>query len=378
MRVSIKKGGVYGLSKIIGWLNSVSSNDQLEDLRKIQVTGGSTYIVSLPRNWIDHVGLKKGSVVSLTQNIDLSLNIKPRNLVSPERGKKVVITINQLAKPESVVRYLVTSYVKGYNLIQVRSEEKRIDPETRFAIKDFARKKLVGAEILSDVPNELTLQILLSYSELSVKDALKRMSIIATSMHVDAVQTLYAENPRIAKEIINMDDEVDRFSFYIIRLLNVAVMDPLVLKESGIGAPQQCLGYRLITKSIERMADHATNIAENRLALNLVPINEEILSEFDKISSSAVKTFTASMDAFFNANYDEADKVLESAELTRGMEEEVIHKIIKLAPVEDVPQLRLIVESIVRTSEYGADIAESVLNMTTNEYMEESRLSGID
>lgn len=350
----------------------MSSNDQLEDLRKIQVTGGSTYIVSLPRNWIDHVGLKKGSVVSLTQNSDLSLNIRSRNMVSPERGKKVVITINQLAKPESVVRYLVTSYIKGYNLIQVRSEEKRIDPETRFAIKDFARKKLVGAEILSDVPNELTLQILLSYSELSVKDALKRMSIIATSMHVDAVQTLYAENPRIAKEIINMDDEVDRFSFYIIRLLNVAMMDPLVLKESGIGTSQQCLGYRLITKSIERMADHATNIATNRLALHLVPINEEILSEFDKMSSSAVKTFTAAMDAVFNLNYDEADMVLEAAEQTRGMEAEVIHKIIKLAPVEDVPQLRLIVESIVRTSEYGTDIAESVLNMTTNESMEES------
>ena len=350
----------------------MSGKDQIEDLRKIQVTGGSTYIVSLPRIWIDHMGLKRGSVVSLTQNSDMSLNIKPKDMVLHERGKKVVITINQLAKPESVVRYLVTSYLKGYNIIQIHSEEKRIDPETRFAIKDFARKKLVGAEILSDVPNELTLQILLSYSELSVKDALKRMSIIATSMHVDAVQTLNAENPRIAKEIMSMDDEVDRFSFYIIRLLNVAVMDPLVLKESGIGAPQQCLGYRLITKSVERMADHATNIAENRLSLHLVPINDEILFELDKISSSAIKTFGAAMEAVFDENYDEADKVLEAAELTQGMEEEVIHKIIKLAPVEDVPQLRLIVESIVRTSEYGADIAESVLNMTVNEAIEEA------
>jgi len=350
----------------------VPNKEQIEDLRKIQVTGGSTYIVSLPRIWIDHLGLKRGSVVSMIQNSDMSLNIKPRDLASPERPKKIVITINHLAKPESVVRYLVTSYLKGYNIIQIRSEEKRIEPETRFAIKDFVRKKLVGSEILSDLPNELTLQILLSYSELSVKDALKRMSIIATSMHNDAMQTLYSENPRIAKEIINMDDEVDRFSFYIIRLLNVAVMDPQVLKESGIIVPQKCLGYRLIAKSIERMADHATNIAENRLSLHLVPINEEILSELDKISSSAIKTFEASMEAVFNEKYDEAENVLEAAEQTLGMEAEVIHKIIKLAPVEDVPQLRLIVESIVRTSEYGADIAESVLNMTANETMEEA------
>jgi hypothetical protein len=54
------------------------------------------------------------------------------------------------------------------------------------------------------------------------------------------------------------------------------------------------------------------------------------------------------------------------------MEDEVIHKIVKLAPVEDVPQLRLIVESIVRTSEYGADIAEAVLNMTVNDAVVEA------
>jgi phosphate uptake regulator len=248
-----------------------------EELRKIQVTGGSTYIISLPKSWIDKMGLKRSSVVSITQRDDMSLCIQPKGIESPERVKKVIIVIQQGDKPESVVRRLVSSYINGYNIIQIRSTEKRIDLESRFAIKDFVRKKLVGTEILSDLPNELTLQILLSYSELSVKDALRRMSIIAASMHRDAVQTLSTDNPRIAKEVVNMDDEVDRFSFYVIRLLNVSAMDAHVLKESGIKTLRQCLSYSLITKSVERMADHATNIAQNRLALHLVPINDEIL-----------------------------------------------------------------------------------------------------
>jgi ferritin-like protein len=73
------------------------------------------------------------------------------------------------------------------------------------------------------------------------------------------------------------------------------------------------------------------------------------------------------MEALLNEDYAAADKVMYYAEETRGMEGEVIHRIVKLAPVEDVPQLRLIVESIVRTSEYGADIAETVLNMTVSD-----------
>ena len=350
----------------------MSKEKSSEELRKIQVTGGSTYIISLPKTWIDQMGLKRSSVVSIVQRDDMSLSIQPKGIESPEHVRKVIINIQPGEKPDSVVRRLVSSYVNGYNIIQVRSTEKRIDLETRFAIKDFVRKKLVGTEILSDLPNELTLQILLSYSELSVKDALRRMAIIAASMHRDAVQTLSTENPRIAKEIVNMDDEVDRFSFYVIRLLNVAAMDAHVLKESGIGTARQLLGYRLVTKSVERMADHATNIAQNRLALHLVPINDEILKELNGISLSAIKVFEASMEALFDEKYSEADAVMEAAEETRGMEDEVIHKIVKLAPVEDVPQLRLIVESIVRTSEYGADIAEAVLNMTVSDAVTEA------
>jgi phosphate uptake regulator len=130
----------------------------------------------------------------------------------------------------------VTSYPRTLagTISLIRSTQKRIDPEIRYAIKDFIRKKLVGTETLSDLPNELTLQILLSYAELSVKDTLRRMSIIAASMHRDAVQTMSSDNPRIAKEVVGMDDEVDRFSFYVMRLLSVAVMDAQVLKMSGI------------------------------------------------------------------------------------------------------------------------------------------------
>jgi len=350
----------------------VSNGDKIEGFRKLQMTGGSTYIISLPKNWVEEMKLERGSVLILNQNDDMSLNIRPKYTSFQEKPKKVVITIDHTNEPQSVVRHLVSTYLRGFNIIEIRSSDKRIEPETRYAVKEFVRKKLVGTEIVSDLPNELTLQILLSYSKLSVKDALRRMSIIAASMHRDAIQTLSNDNPRIAKEVLNMDDEVDRFSFYVMRLLNVAVMDALVLKESGIVNPQHCLGYRLITKSVERLADHATNIAENRLTLHFVPINEEILKELNSISQSAIKVFEAAVEALFNEDYAAADKVMYYAEETSSMEDDVIHRIVKLAPMEDVPQLRLIVESIVRTSEYGADIAETVLNMTVSDAMSEA------
>lgn len=338
-----------------------------EELRKVQVTGGSTFIISLPKTWVEQMGLGRGSIVKISQKDDLTLCLTPQGADAKDSPKKVIITPKTEDTPESIVRRVVSAYLMGYNIIQLRSKQQRLDSTHKFQVKDFTRKKLVGTEILSDLPSDLTLQVLLSYAELSVKDALRRMSIISAAMHRDAIVALGMEDTHLAREIVAMDDEVDRFNLYIIRLLKVAVIDGHVLKESGLGSPRECLGYRLITKSVERMADHAVNIAQNRLALTLTVLSVDIFHEMQKLSEFALKVYENAMDAVFEEDYDAADAVLDMALKTRQMEAEIVQKIVKSVPPEEVPALRLIVESILRTAEYGADIAETVLNMTVKE-----------
>jgi len=335
-----------------------------EELRKIQLTGGSTFIVSLPKDWVKKVGLGKGSVVSITQLDDLTLCVQPKDSRKEEDARKAIITVTDDISPENVTRRVISAYLVGYNIIQLRNLSKRIDPSQRYAVKDFTRKKLVGTEILSDLPRELTLQVLLSHTELSVKDALRRMCIIAASMHRDAVSTLATDDSQLAREIVGMDDEVDRFGLYIIRLLKAAVVNTGILREIGLGSPRESLGYRLITKSVERMADHAVKIAENSLALTLMTLDDQVLSELRAVSEAAVRVFEDAVDSLFEGNYSTAEGVMTVALEGRKREAEIVQMIIKNAPPKDVPELRLILESILRTAEYGADIAEVVLNMT--------------
>ena len=175
------------------------------------------------------------------------------------------------------------------------------------------------------------------------------------------------DETRLAREVIAMDDEVDRFNFYIIRLLTVAVTDGHILKGSGLKSPRECLGYRLITKSVERVADHAVNIAKNRLALSLSSVSQDVLDEVKRLSDFALMIFENAVESVFDEDYNEADEILDVALKTRELEVEILHKIVKQAPPEEIPVLRLILESISRTAEYGADIAETVLNMTVRE-----------
>ena len=232
-----------------------------EEARKIQFTGKSTYIVSLPKKWVTSLGLKAGSPIVITQQ-NSSLILTPKGMAKPVTQRaEAILTVSSKDDPDTITRAIISLYLVGYNFIIVRAREERIGTMQRNVIKELTRKKLVGTEIISETSNEIKLQTLASYPELSVENALRRMCIIATSMHSDAIQALKNLDKKLAQEVIQLDDEVDRFSLYIIRQLKVAVQNGKILKDIGLSGPRDCLGYRVIVKFVERIADHAARIA---------------------------------------------------------------------------------------------------------------------
>ena len=48
-----------------------------DQIRKIQFTGKSSYIVSLPKDWIKDQGLKQGDQVTVGRNGSTILEVKP-------------------------------------------------------------------------------------------------------------------------------------------------------------------------------------------------------------------------------------------------------------------------------------------------------------
>ena len=48
-----------------------------KEVRKLQLVGGSTYVLSLPKKWIDELNLKTGDPVSIVKNVNRSLSILP-------------------------------------------------------------------------------------------------------------------------------------------------------------------------------------------------------------------------------------------------------------------------------------------------------------
>jgi phosphate uptake regulator len=257
----------------------------------------------------------------------------------------------------------VAAYLIGYNLIHIEPQnQQQLSLKQRSSLKTFARNMLVGTEIVTDSPIELTLQVLLSYPELPVKNALRRMSIIAVSMHRESMTALEKLDYSLAKEVVRNDDDVDRFNRYVIRQLKMAIQNPRIISEIGLGNARDCLGYRLVTKSVERTADHAVKIAENTMLLKH-RLDNRILRRATEMSSIAVSMFENAIESLFRSDYNLAEATIEKAKDVLTMEKEAVLASQQIG-VEEAANLRLIIESVRRTAEYAADIAEIVLNLT--------------
>lgn len=348
-------------------MGGVGDKEPKEEVRRIQLTGKSTYIISLPKRWVMDMNLKAGSQLAISRQSDASLILTPKELVKPVKLGEASVMISQKDDPNTIVRKIIALYLAGYSLIAVKAKDERVTSLQRNVIKNLVRNKLVGVEVVSDSHNEMKLQVLLSYPELSVESALRRMCLIAISMHEDAMQALRSLDEKLAKDVIMLDDEVDRFGLYIIRQLKAAVQSERILKDIGLESPRDCLGYRVIVKFVERIADHAVKIAENALLLDAA-IDDPILGRMSEMSSLAVSVFNDSIKSLYKGDYQLADSVIDRARTITSIEGEVM-KLIAAEKAETSKMLvvRMIVESVRRVAEYASDIAEVVLNLNVNQ-----------
>lgn len=337
-----------------------------EETRKLQYTGGSSYIVSLPKKWIQELGLKQGDHVVILRQGNSSLQIAPSSRRITKEQKEATIEVSKDNNPYFIARKLIALYFLGYNVINIVPKDGRLQVDQREAIKNIARRVLMGTEIIADSAGGITLQVLIGLLDLSVDAAFKRMLLISKSMYRDVLIALRENSRELAEEVIKSDDEVDRFSFYIVRQLKIAIENEHLLKEIGLEEARNCLGYRLIAKSVERVADHAAIIARDIIDMKQ-PINKDMVEKIDTMCIFALEVLDDACLSMFKRDYGAADKAIEKARKIDDMEKAILRSVTKPKDVNETYRIKLITENIRRVAEYASDIAEIVLNMTVQQ-----------
>ena len=114
-----------------------------EEQRKLQVTGGSTFILSLPKDWATRNELKRGSSMMLREEDDGTLSISPTKFEKKEKQDEAFIKVTQNDNPDAIMRTAISAYLNGYNVLHIRAQgQKVLNAKLRNHLKNFARNYL--------------------------------------------------------------------------------------------------------------------------------------------------------------------------------------------------------------------------------------------
>ncbi len=319
--------------------------------RKVQVTGGSTYTVSLPKDWAGEQEIEAGSTVHLYSRDDRLLVSKGEY----DSEKRSVTIRSNSREPEDLARSVAAAYIAGCEEIRV---EGMLDNDQRRAIRD-AVTGLVGIEIHEEGESFIVGRTMLDVGDLSPEQTLVQMELTALSMHQDAVDAVLEGDAEKGMRVARQDDDVDRLFGLICREFQRSLVN--------VGVPMRADGltkfeYYTAARQLERIADHAEKIAEVAERAETPP-PDGIAEGFDELSERSRELVRRSVTGLLEGkDTDELGSIVVDADALADEAEHLDRELYE-SGAEDGYLFGTVLDSIVRTSEYGVNVAEAGLQV---------------
>ncbi|WP_336034517.1 phosphate uptake regulator PhoU [Halobacterium yunchengense] len=322
--------------------------------RKVQVTGGSTFTVSIPKDWARDHDVEAGDEVGFHPDSG-SLLLTPVTGSETEEG---TLDISGMEGDE-LMRAVMTMYVSGFDVLGLEAD--RITADQRRVIRN-ATQGLVGLEVLEETSDRVVIQDLLDSSELSIHNAVRRMHLISTSMLGDAVDALADHDTDVAADVMERDDDVDRLWYVVSRIFRGALRSPEVAQEIGLSR-ETAFDYHSSARQLERVADHAAKIASVTQDLD-EDVPSDVTDALADLEADAVDIIETAMSALFTDDPEEATRLANRARAhVRDIDEHTrtIDDLLHDLDAHHAQHLGLVVDSLSRSADYGGNIAETAL-----------------
>jgi phosphate transport system protein len=220
-------------------------------------------------------------------------------------------------------------------------------------------------ELMPNLPeqewNQLREQILLMGGE--VEQAIDR-----------AMRALAERDSALALEVLDDDDRVDAQELAV---------DSICIRLLALKAPTEnelrfLMTAAKITPILERIADHACNIARLALDLNDEPQLKPYI-DLPQMSRLARRMLTAALDAYAASDARAARAVIERDDELDVLYDRIFHELLEYMSTEQnaasrAARLLLVAKHLERIGDYVADICEQIVYLTEAQVSKHRRL----
>jgi phosphate transport system protein len=194
-----------------------------------------------------------------------------------------------------------------------------------------------------------------------LKERLLLMGNRVEEIVAKAVKALKERDPDLAREVLRDDAEIDRFEIELEdRCVNLlALRQPMATDLRFITSAIK------ITNDLERMGDHAVNIAECGLKLSAEPLLKPLV-DIPRMAERAIEMMRGSLDSFVNRDTARARSILQSDDEVDQLKGQIFRELLSYM-MEDprtitrAMQLILVSRNLERIADLSTNIAEEVI-----------------
>ncbi len=316
------------------------------ETRKLQLIGGSSYMVSLPKDWVKANGLKQGDEIVLEIE-DSVITLYPKGFKEDIKISKVEITDLRRYDEKFLKRFLYALYIQGIDEIVIK--DKKVTPKLIAKISEIV-KSIIGIEII-DTRDKIVLRCL-TITDFDVYGVVKRMGQIVQTIIESIIDAILKRDYSSLSELKNLEEDTDRLYLLAVRQEHRLVREfssPAKWNELRL-----ILGIRTVAKLIEEIIDNLEDFSKLLVKMNEdeLELSKQFLMEFNN-------AFELVSRAYFESNIELSE---DSIQLLEDLENRIIDK------MNTNPQMSVYLLSICR---HIKSIGEIALNKSVRESLEE-------
>ena len=329
-----------------------------QDVRRLQLTGGATFTLSLPKPWVTANNLSSRDSIRVDWRSSGELMLSPLD-DSDERKTEITIDMDDLPNG-ALYDHLMGSYISGVQEIAIISKDS-LSRKTRNEIRRFLRSTR-GLEIGQEDDSSTRLISLLNVGELPLNASLNRMYLLLSSLVRDIIDALQGSDDDVISDHDEREREVDGLQYLIERQVGSMLSSSQIVKSLGLSR-KQGVEYANLARSLERMMDHANQMAKLTLDSESIPnlSPDQMPLSVLPIWLDSIKTLMINLRERDAHQIEDARNALKKAQMELEKHEESLWSGRRKAATllfED-----RISESTRRLCAYARDFGEILLNM---------------
>ena len=280
-------------------------------MRRVVKLGRSTLAVTLPKEWVEAVKLKKGDYVLAEEGGENALRISKLKEKYYTAPKVCVINVDSIRSKTLLNRLIIGAYNVGHELIWLQSR-RGFKPEQMVEVNKVLQK-LVGLHIVEQTENIVLLQSLADPSKPSLDNSIRRLHLLTYSMLDNILRALSEWDKSLLDNVMFTGGECDKIYWLIIRQLLTAVTDKGVSESLGVRSYLWLVGNRAVVRILKTLIRHNESICKGVMKIieHGIKPDKETLSKVIEIGRYVLQTQTETIDALLVRDIEKANSIID-------------------------------------------------------------------